>query len=289
MITDAPCNFPDRTTPDAILDDAASILQAADRDRYLTAMLAAREDRPGLMALFAFNHELACVPGKVSDTILGQMRYQSWRDAVITARRGGHPGLPIAIPVSGVGFDPYLIDALIEGREAAFMRTDAPANFDELADWADTTGGVLGALTAGYLMRGGPANDAALTIARHAGTAYALADMARAISFSRDDHPGFVPTTFSVPSTQARGQMAIRVIADLARSRIRAARKAASSSPTRFPARLFPAFVAATMAEQQMGELRRLAHAPARAHPERQGRGAMATLALGWRRWRNRF
>ena len=53
-----------------------------DRDRYLIAMAAPRDCRHKLMALYAFNVEVARICESVSESILGEIRFQWWRDQI---------------------------------------------------------------------------------------------------------------------------------------------------------------------------------------------------------------
>jgi len=67
-----------------------------DPDRYLTALMAPRRVRGALMALYAFNTELARIPTLVSEPALGEIRLQWWRDAVDQMGRVVPPGAPVA-------------------------------------------------------------------------------------------------------------------------------------------------------------------------------------------------
>src|SRR5262249_59311777 len=53
-----------------------------DRDRYLTALFAAAPARADLMALYAFNLEVAKTREVVREPMMGLMRLQWWRDAL---------------------------------------------------------------------------------------------------------------------------------------------------------------------------------------------------------------
>lgn len=59
-----------------------------DPDRYLCAMFAPEPARRGLMALYAFNAELTLVRERVSEELLGEMRYQWWREQIEAAYGG---------------------------------------------------------------------------------------------------------------------------------------------------------------------------------------------------------
>lgn len=282
MITHNPAENRVSAAAQAVLDDAARELERADHDRFVMAMMAQPGDRAALIALFAANLELAGIPEKVSEAVLGQMRYQSWRDAFGRARRGENAGLPLAGLVTDFGFDRALLDRLIDAREGELLRTEPLPDLAALRDYASNSGGTLGALAAGYLSRsdtdcgGGP-----VQAARHAGTAYALVGVARAIPFVRAGDPGFIPLDQAADTGNPR--TAIEAIAGLAGREIAAARETGRHAPPR----LFPVLAAATIAESQIAALRRFGFDPR--HPRTSYRGTGAALGLAWRRWRNRF
>jgi phytoene synthase len=92
---------PDRGKPAAQPAQAAeavrAVARAFERDRYLTALLAPPSAREDLLTLAAFAGELARVPALVSNTLLGEMRLQWWRDVIDAglAPGGGRSGHPV--------------------------------------------------------------------------------------------------------------------------------------------------------------------------------------------------
>lgn len=70
------------------------ITRMADRDRYVTALYAAEDKRADLMALYAFNAEIAGIRDRISQALPGEIRLQWWRDVIEaggTAAGAGHP------------------------------------------------------------------------------------------------------------------------------------------------------------------------------------------------------
>ena len=63
--------------------------RAFERDRYLSALLAPVDARPGLIAIAAFAGEVARIPATVSEPMIGAIRLQWWRDQV-EAMGGAH-------------------------------------------------------------------------------------------------------------------------------------------------------------------------------------------------------
>ena len=97
----------------------AAVVRRHDRDRYQTALFAPAERRESLLALYAFNYEIARVRETVNEPLLGQIRLQWWRENIAAAFEGG----PLRHHI--------IVDAL-----AAAIRTRAltRAHFDRLVD-----------------------------------------------------------------------------------------------------------------------------------------------------------
>jgi len=58
------------------------LVRQHDPDRFLLSLFAPEKAREALWALFAFNYEVAKTREVVSETMLGQIRLQWWRDAL---------------------------------------------------------------------------------------------------------------------------------------------------------------------------------------------------------------
>jgi phytoene synthase len=148
-------------------------LSTTDPERFVTTLFAPREKRAGLAALYAFNFELGSVRERaVREPMAGHIRLQWWRDAL--ASGGG--GAPLAEAVLGLGLAVDDLLAMVDAREGD-LSPDAPASMADLEAYAASTGGALQALAARFL--GG--DEAVCAMARHAGTAYALQGLMRAL------------------------------------------------------------------------------------------------------------
>ena len=152
-------------------------LKAVDPDRYRSALFADKASRERLMTLYAFHAELAKVPELVSEPMLGEIRYQWWRDCVEEIYSGGvvrqHE---VATPLSAVlresDIPSFWIDRLIDGR----ARDLDPQPFGDIAAakaYCAQTSGVL--MQMGVHLLGGEGNGA---VAR-AGEAWGLTGIAR--------------------------------------------------------------------------------------------------------------
>ena len=63
-------------------------LKSVDPDRLRAAVFADRDGCERLQILYAFHYELAKVPELVSEPMIGQIRYQWWRDAIAEIYEG---------------------------------------------------------------------------------------------------------------------------------------------------------------------------------------------------------
>jgi phytoene synthase len=68
----------------------------AEPDRYLAALLAPAGVQTPLLALTAFVADVATIPERVSQPLLGEMRLQWWRDCLAGLPQGSAAGHPVA-------------------------------------------------------------------------------------------------------------------------------------------------------------------------------------------------
>lgn len=71
-------------------------VREADHDRYLAALYAPPEKRDALMALYAFNAEVAGVRDRIREALPGEVRLQWWRDALGAPAGSPETGQPVA-------------------------------------------------------------------------------------------------------------------------------------------------------------------------------------------------
>jgi len=114
----------------------AALVRHHDRDRYQTALFAPARRREALLALYAFNYEIARVRETVTQPMLGQIRLQWWRE-VLDAAYAGAPARqhPVAVPLSAVirefGLSREPFDRLIDTRERDLAVIRVAASFEE--------------------------------------------------------------------------------------------------------------------------------------------------------------
>lgn len=141
-------------------------LARSDRARYLCALAAPRDKRDGLLALLAFDQEIARIPLVVSEPMLGKIRLQWWIDALPGITSDFPPGHPVAQALSVHNFSAEDLRGLIEARN--FDLKQDTFTFEDLCQYAEDTGGAFQVL---ILKQFGINDDQAVAAAREIGTA----------------------------------------------------------------------------------------------------------------------
>jgi len=142
-------------------------LARSDRARYLCALTAPLSKRQALLALLAFDQEIARIPGAVSEPMLGHIRLQWWLDALAADQLPAHP---VALALAPLNLNMALLGALVQAR--LFELEQTPPTFDDLCRYAEATGGAYAGL---LLDRLSVDHEGAQTAARDIGTAHVLA------------------------------------------------------------------------------------------------------------------
>lgn len=114
-----------------------------DPDRFLLSLIAPARHRAALWTLFAFNYEIAKTREVVSETTIGLIRLQWWRDAIAEIYDGKTPRAhevvtPLAEVIRDYDLDRELFDKLIYAREFD-LEGVAPANMEGLLNYCDFT------------------------------------------------------------------------------------------------------------------------------------------------------
>lgn len=165
------------------LSACGAIARAQDPDRYLCALFAAPPQREALFALLAFNHEVAKTRDVVSETMLGQIRLQWWREAIDGIVEGSprqHEVVqPLAEAFRRFGLERVPFDEILNAREADLE--DAPfASLGDMTAYGEATAGALGRIMLRILgQESAPVQEAA----RAASTAWAMAGLLRSVPF----------------------------------------------------------------------------------------------------------
>src|SRR5262245_53129936 len=97
-------------------------VRRADRDRFLAALFAPEPQRSGLLALLAFDHELARTRHVAREPMLARIRHEWWREACVEAAGSGKPrAQPIVESLSETarrhGLSATALIALVDARK----------------------------------------------------------------------------------------------------------------------------------------------------------------------------
>ncbi|CAN0574240.1 unnamed protein product, partial [Laminaria digitata] len=132
-------------------DYCAEQVRTYDYHRYLAATFAPAEIRRGLIALYAFNLEIASVRERVSEALLGQMRLQWWRDTIgeIYAGTLREHAVVFELAWSIEAFDlpRQGFERMIDGRMFD-LEDEPPEDSGALAVYVSATSGELAAIAA---------------------------------------------------------------------------------------------------------------------------------------------
>ena len=138
-------------SPPESLEDLDAVVRRADPDRWLASRFIGEADaRADVIALYAFNHELARVAETVREPLMGEIRLTWWREALDeifadkTPRR--HPvvdALGLAVRRRNLARAP--LEAMVEARFSD-LEPDALAEDAALDAYIDATAGALMAL-----------------------------------------------------------------------------------------------------------------------------------------------
>ena len=154
-------------------DDLDDLIRRVDQDRWLSSrFIADPVARADVIALYAYDHELARAPKVASNALLGEIRLTWWREMLDEAFEGrpvrAHPtAQALADVIARRGLERAPLEAMIDGR---YRELDpAPMTDVEAVDWARDCGGQAAALAVTIL---DPAADWAFALA--AGSAWVL-------------------------------------------------------------------------------------------------------------------
>lgn len=130
-----------------ILSYCGQHVRENDPDRFLLSMFAPGDRRESLWALFAFNYEIAKTREVVSETQLGLIRLQWWRESIGKIyERGAVPDHEIlkalAPAIKAYDLPRELFDTLVYAREFD-LENVCPGTLDGLLSYADFTSAPL--------------------------------------------------------------------------------------------------------------------------------------------------
>lgn len=171
-----------------------NLVREGDHDRWLAALFAPADKRPRLLAIYAFNLEIAQIRDRAKEPRLGEIRLQWWRDALAGEARSQ----AIANPVCAALFETIerfnlprgaFLD-LISAREFDLWDDPMPSLRD-LEVYCALTSSALLRLASLVLANG--VDPGGADAAGRAGLAYAFTGLLRALSWRSAQGQIYVP------------------------------------------------------------------------------------------------
>ncbi len=273
-------------------DYISELVKRDDHDRFLTAVFAPEGPRDGVMALYAFNAEVAKVRESVSENMIGQMKLQWWRDVIAAVYDGGTvpQGNPVvqalAETIATYGLSRVHFEALLEAR-ARDMADDSPQDAMELEAYAEGTSARLTLLVLEVL---GAREAASMAAGNHVGIAWALTGLLRAVLFHARTNRFLLPQDLMAAENltshdlqeQRNAAKIAKVIAQIAQA-ARAHIEKARAYRKQVDKRALPALLPATLADAYLKglEKRRFDVFDPRHVLQRP-----AAMRLAWNAWR---
>jgi len=192
-----------------VLPHCGQTIRDHDRDRFLLSLRAPAAKREALWALFAFNYEIAKTRAVVTETQLGHIRLQWWRDNISALYEGKEPSSNPVLSALATAIKTHDLpqadfDALIYAREFD-LENVPPAHMEGLEHYADFTTTPLHRMALQIL-----GQDVAANILRDVSTGYALAGLLRAIPFHTAQGRNYMPDKVTVADICAHADMLLR-------------------------------------------------------------------------------
>jgi NADH dehydrogenase [ubiquinone] 1 alpha subcomplex assembly factor 6 len=271
------------------ISECAALVRQQDPDRFLAALFATGQRREDLLALYAFNIELAKTRDLVTEPVIGQIRLQWWREAIGRLYDGKPAPNPLLRAlrdaIAGHDLARSQFERLVDGRELDLAEA-CPADLAALIAYAEATAGSLTSLALTVLgVRGGEAD----ATARELGIAWALVGLMRSVPFHAAQRRLYLPGDLldaagaSLPHLFERGRGAgiepvIKRLAEEAQNHLAAARRHGRA----LPRAALPALLTARLADGYLTNLRRAGYDPFALPAAASRAGAVLRLGWGW-------
>ncbi|WP_153769293.1 phytoene/squalene synthase family protein [Labrenzia sp. CE80] len=269
-------------------DHARDLVYGQDRDRYLAALFAAEATRHGLLALYAFNTEISRVRDLVSDPLPGEVRLQWWRDFLQGTEHGAANANPVASAlaetVERFQLPKTALVSMIDAR--VFDLYDDPMpSLNDLEGYCGETASAL--IQLGAIILNDGADPGTGEIAGHAGVAYALCGLIRALPWHAARGQMYLPADLLARhgvDSQAvfKGETTPELVAALTelRSHVRHHLGRVRASVSRIPANVAPAFLPLALVEPFLKKMEAPGHDPLKTPVE------LSQLRRQWTLWR---
>ncbi|MBT4932809.1 MAG: squalene/phytoene synthase family protein [Rhodospirillaceae bacterium] len=219
-----------------------------DRDRLMCAMVAPPGKRDALVALLAFNLEIATIPELVSEPMLGEIRLQWWRETLTRLYDGNSVDHPVALglaeAIEKADLSKSLFDRYLDAR-AFDLNGEPPASMMVMEKYVEDTAGVLHTLMAEVLGLAGLAQDLRPQVGEavaHGGVAWAMTGLLATVDFHAKRGRSYLP---------ADQEDGVKALTQAAERHIGKARSARS----RVPKSMLPIMLPVGLAEQNLKQL----------------------------------
>ncbi len=269
----------------SIANISRAAAKAGEPDRYLAALLAPSGQRGDLIALAAFLSEIGRIGQDVSDPMLGEIRLQWWRDALLskdTQATGSPVADAFAAGITKRNLPAELIDDVLDAH-AHRLYTDPPTDDAALLLALQLSEGSAFKLAAHILGADVDAHSPAIDAAAQA---YGLARLGLRLPYELAQGRCPLPQSWIGPENPAENQAwrpAIARLCDKARGQYAVVRGAFASLPWQLKVTMLPV----ALVEPYLRALEREGHDPARDIAE------VAPLArttrIGWAHVRGRL
>lgn len=281
-------------TADPVFDYCARELRRDDRDRYLTAVLAPARGRRALLALYAFNLELAKAVEIASEPMLAEIRLTWWHEAISEIYQGKPRQHMVVRALVEAGIPGIVAEAELQHQIDVRLEDLEPerfADFEQLAAFAEDGAGRLAMMSLACL---GPAETALSRVAAEIGTAWALVGLMRGLARNANRRRLYLPNDAlaraGVTASEiyaGRGAEALAPLVgevlEAALTRLQTAR-AICPRPPRWS---LPVLLLAPLARAYAGRLRHQGSDPFAG--EVSLGHLRPPLLLAWHNWRGRF
>jgi phytoene synthase len=247
-----------------------TLLREGDKDRFLATLFAPPKYRRALHALYAFNLEVARTRELARQPMPGEIRLQWWREVLAGIGRGDTDAHPVAAALRNTvvryRLPPQALTGLIDAR--TFDLYDEPmASVNHLERYARETSSVLIELAARILRDG---RDPEMgEVAGHAGIAYAVAGLLRALPIHASRGQLYLPADLmhrynAQASDVLAGKATSEIRAVLAELRLRVRQHLTSvrEGLRVVPADVLPALLPVALVRPALDRMERRSHRP---------------------------
>ncbi|WP_176479994.1 phytoene/squalene synthase family protein [Mesorhizobium sp. WSM3859] len=264
-------------------DIVMDAVRAADHDRYLSALYAPADRRGALLALYAFNAEIAGVRDRIHEPLPGEVRLQWWRDVILADGDAGtgHPTADaLRATIAAHHLPKTAFENMLEARIFDLYDDPMPSRTD-LEGYCGETAAALIQLAA--MVLDPVAAPGFAELAGRAGCAQAITGLLLLLPLHRRRGQCFVPADILAASGTtpeefikgeggAAAERAVAAMIALAREHLSAFEKGAAA----LPVSLRPAFLPLALTRAYLDKTETARRSPL---------GTTATLSILRRHW----